>query len=501
MSATIFDGITFPKQPVIAVCIPLADQIHAATFTSIMGLDIPKPYHLLDRRGAPVEQARNDLVARVLFDPAFKDVTHLLWIDDDMVFTPDALRRLLAHDLAIVGGLCHGRRAPHYAPILCHKQANSALGYTYQHDYPQGLVTVDATGGAFILVKREVYEEIERRFPTPGEGPYTNRGCGEDISFCERAAECGYKTVVDTTLEIGHIAEVVVDAAFARRNRLAEFAPWFPPVEGVAPGAPVASIVIPTWNQKPELLRAAVESALLQTAPVEVIVVDNGSDVPVKMADILVGDTPWAGDERIRLLRLEHNVGPWPALNLGARAMRTDWFCWLSSDDTFKPTKVERQLHALLATNSKVGFHGYDVLLPSGNLAPQAVVPTPWRSIVEQQHVLAGCCAINGLTAMIHKSVFDEVGYFDEDFYIAADWEMWNRIGKKHLWHVLPDILATRRGFDNSSERYANSPVMKAKWIDEDAAIRSRYTPNRQHGMCGCGCGFTIEDLGAADER
>jgi GT2 family glycosyltransferase len=463
--------------PVIAVCLPNMGQVYMATMRSVMNLDIPRPFHCLDRREVKIEQARNELTAGVLFDPACADVTHLLWIDDDMVFAPDALRRLLAHDLSIVGGLCHGRRAPHYAPILLHRQPGGMMGYAYQHDYPLGLVEVDATGGAFLLVKREVFETIEERFKAPGEGPWSDRGHGEDTSFCERAKECGYKVFVDTTLEIGHIAEVVVDSAFSKRNRVSEFNPWYPPMP-VGEGKPVASIVIPTWNQKPELLRAAVESALAQTAPVEVIVVDDGSDAAVTWEALT--DTP---SRNLTLRRINH-AGPWAALNAGIKAMTTDYFCWLSSDDTYRPDKVARQLRAMLATGAKASHHAYDVLTPAG-LSPQAIVPYQWRSLAEQRHVLATACAINGLTVMIHRSVFDAVGVFDPSFTITADWEFWNRVGRDYLWHALPDLLATRRGFDNASERYMNDPEKRAIWQAEDAKIRALYAP--RCGKCGGG--------------
>lgn len=198
--------------PVIAICIPVRDMIHPSTFRSIMSMDIPRPFHLLDVRDIPVDSARNAIVGKLLSDPS---ITHALWIDDDMVFDPDVLKRLLAHDLPIVGGLCHNRRDP-YVPILIRKMDNGL--FSFMMNAPKGLVSVDATGAAFLLVKREVFEAIETRFP--GEGAFTVRDrCGEDVSFCFRAADCGFKTYVDTTVEIGHVAEVIVTSTFAARNR------------------------------------------------------------------------------------------------------------------------------------------------------------------------------------------------------------------------------------------------------------------------------------------
>lgn len=465
------------KPVVVAICLPLADQVHAGTNHSLIALDFSKAahVHLLDRRGAPVDQARNDLVGRVLMDPKLKDVTHLLWVDDDMIFPQDAFARLLAHDLPVVGGLCHARHPPIYSPILLYKDPANGT-YSYRFDFPQGLVEVDGTGGAFLLVKREVFEAIEEKFPTAGEGPFTNSGQGEDVSFCERAKACGYKIFVDTTLDIGHVGEVVVNTAFAKKNRAGEFHPWYPP-RPAPEGQPVASIIIPTYNQRPEWLREAVASALAQTAPVEIIVVDDGSDAPVKWGDVFPETGTRAG---LTLLNLPH-AGCFHALNAGIRAMTTDWFCWLSSDDRFYPTKVARQLRLMLSQDALASFHGFDRMDETGRVNGGAM-PAVWKTQQDSKHFLAQGCFINGLTAMIHRSVLDEVGGFDMSFRVSSDWHLWNKVAAKTFWLPIPEILAVRReGESNYSTRYANDPEMRAVWQADDQRIREEFAPRCPH--------------------
>lgn len=496
--------MTDSRRPCVAISVPVRDLVHVDTYRSIMALDVPRPFHTLDVRDHPVEIARNEIVGRAFAvndaakaDPSIPRITHLLWIDDDMVFKPDALQRLLAHDLPIVGGLCHNRRAP-YMPILLYKspasgsEANHA--YLYRYDYPKGLVEVDATGGAFLLVKMEVFEAIEQKFATPGEGPFSQRGSGEDVSFCERAKLCGYPIYVDTTVEIGHIGEVIVEPEFARRNRSAEFNPWIPPAElAQAPGQPRATIIIPAYNEPPELLRAAVQSALAQTVPVEIIVVDNGST-----------GCPWCGmpwwssetpectnpacpgvptHPHLKVIRLPENSGsPWPAVNAGIRTMSTDYAALLSADDMFYPKKVERQMRSMRATGALASFHGYDVKTPDGQ---STIVPVMvWRTMEEQQRILAHGCLINMLTVMLHRSVIERVGLFDESITIASDWEFWNRVGREFFWHPMLDVLATRRErADNCSAKYAADPAKRERWLTEDNEIRQRYAPRCKH--CG----------------
>lgn len=215
------------QTPVVAIIMPVREWVHTNTNRSILRLRVPKPVHYLDKTDCPVDAARNILTAGALRD--VPGLTHLLFIDDDMIFEPDAFERLLAHDLPIVGGLCHNRRPP-YMPILMREYDG---GYAFVYDYDReidarGLIEVDATGAAFLLVQKEVFERIATELK---EDPFAIRGPGEDISFCLRAKELGYKIFVDTTVEIGHVGEVVVGSDFARRNRDFMVFPWIDPAK------------------------------------------------------------------------------------------------------------------------------------------------------------------------------------------------------------------------------------------------------------------------------
>src|SRR5262249_44124633 len=97
----------------------------------------------------------------------------------------------------------------------------------------------------------------------------------------------------------------------------------------------LTSIVIPTYNHA-KWLHDAVESALSQTAPVEVIVVDDGStdETPEILARI---------ESRARVLRLKHG-GPCAARNAGIDAAQGEFVMFLDADDIIEPTKVARQL-------------------------------------------------------------------------------------------------------------------------------------------------------------
>src|SRR3954470_1810603 len=96
------------------------------------------------------------------------------------------------------------------------------------------------------------------------------------------------------------------------------------------------SVIIPTYNYA-RYLPQAIDSALGQThAPLEVIVVDDGS----------TDDTPRvleAYASRIRVIR-QANQGAGAARNAGIAAARGEYVAFLDSDDLWRRDKLELQL-------------------------------------------------------------------------------------------------------------------------------------------------------------
>ena len=99
------------------------------------------------------------------------------------------------------------------------------------------------------------------------------------------------------------------------------------------------TVVIPSHN-RPDACRGAILSALAQTLPPrEVLLVVDGIDTDAYAA--LEADM---GDPRLRVIRPGLQQGPSGARNLGVSEATSRCVAFLDDDDSWLPTKLERQL-------------------------------------------------------------------------------------------------------------------------------------------------------------
>ena len=200
------------------------------------------------------------------------------------------------------------------------------------------------------------------------------------------------------------------------------------------------SAVIPTFNRSNQTVEA-VESVLGQTVPPdEIIVVDDGS----------TDDTPEAllkFKDSIRVLK-QKNSGVSSARNAGIRAASGEWLAFLDSDDLWLPDKLKAQARAL-ADSSRQDYR---------------VIYTDEKWVKDGRHknqgkrhqkysgrIYENClplCVISPSSVMMHRSVFDTVGYFDENLPACEDYDMWLRVCARYPVLCLDEKLIVKQAGD-----------------------------------------------------
>lgn len=203
---------------------------------------------------------------------------------------------------------------------------------------------------------------------------------------------------------------------------------------------PLVSVVIPVYNGA-NFLADAVQSALNQTyRNIEIIVVNDGSTDHGATREVAL-----SFGERIRYFEKE-NGGCGSAFNWGIRHMRGDFFSWLSHDDTYDPTKIERQIEVLSERRgaAKIACCAYRVLDDStGRISPQHYYDVEEFGSKPLYGLFRG--AINGNCLLIRSEAFKEINLFDESLRTTQDYDLFYRLLRRFSIAYHEDVLVTAR--------------------------------------------------------
>ncbi len=200
------------------------------------------------------------------------------------------------------------------------------------------------------------------------------------------------------------------------------------------------SAVIPVYNGG-SYVSTTIESVLRQEGvDLEVIVVDDGStdDTP----SILRGF-----EGRIRSVRQE-NRGLSAARNTGIGMALGRYVAFVDADDTWEPDKSRKQVAVLEARPAcgliwcdayRIDANGRRLGLCLGDAAHR--VPT--GRCLDQLLLRGNFIVMPGV--MVRRSIFDQVGTFNESLPSVEDYDMWLRIAGVAEIGIVPEPLASYR--------------------------------------------------------
>ena len=158
-----------------------------------------------------VTRARNKVVHKFLQT----DYPYLLFIDNDILFTPNDIVRLRSNNLPICGGVYFKKKIP-YSPV-----SNRTI------DQEGHMHKMQETGTGFLMIHREVFEKISQAEPSHfylGDadeeksneyydyfrvGVVNGRYLSEDYYFCHLARKHGYDIWLDTSIYTRHVGRAV----------------------------------------------------------------------------------------------------------------------------------------------------------------------------------------------------------------------------------------------------------------------------------------------------
>lgn len=248
------------------------------------------------------------------------------------------------------------------------------------------------------------------------------------------------------------------------------------------------SVIIPTYNRG-WILREAVDSVLAQDyADYELIVVDDGStDATASVLQMYA--------DRIRILR-QKNKGVSAARNTGIRAASGMLIAFLDSDDLWLPAKLGHQVAFFKQHPDAVACQTEETWVRNGvRVNPKRRHRKPSGMIFEPSLEL---CLVSPSAVMIRRTLFDQVGLFDENLPACEDYDLWLRVSCRFPIHRLPTPLIVKRG--GHSDQLSRKPGLdrfriqslvniigsgRLSGAQTDAAVRTLKTKSRIYAA-GC---------------
>jgi GT2 family glycosyltransferase/glycosyltransferase involved in cell wall biosynthesis len=239
---------------------------------------------------------------------------------------------------------------------------------------------------------------------------------------------------------------------------------------------PVVSVVIPSYNHE-KYIEETIESILNQTfQDFEIIITDDGS------CDKTVEKIKNFSDPRIKLFIFNENQGACKALNHCINNSKGKYIAYISSDDIWELDKLEKQVKYLNKNQSvpvvftKVKIIDENSKLLMGNHNYSTVFEQKDRSRSRWLNLFfyKGNCICHP-SIMIKKSIYDDIGLYNERMANLPDLDMWVRICLKYNFHILNEKLTKFRIRKNEENVSGNKPATYIRSRFEKLQILDHY--------------------------
>jgi glycosyltransferase involved in cell wall biosynthesis len=231
-------------------------------------------------------------------------------------------------------------------------------------------------------------------------------------------------------------------------------------------GNPLVSMIVVCYNQS-RFVVETLESVKAQTyKTTQLIIVDDcSSDDSVAVID------NWVRKNGIdcTFIRHQKNQGICKSLNDVLAVVTGKYVSMVASDDVWLPDKIARQVEIMESQPDHVGVvysdafqmdeHGHT--LPDMFIAAHRKLPEmPQGQIL---NVLLEGNFIPGMTTLIRRSCYDQVGLYDENL-PWEDWDMWMRLARHYSFLYSPTPSAKYRRHQKSLSQSDHAAMLKGSF-------------------------------------
>lgn len=207
---------------------------------------------------------------------------------------------------------------------------------------------------------------------------------------------------------------------------------------------PQISILLPVYNGE-TYLAECIQSVLVQSFQNFELLIMNDCSTDSSLEIITQFD-----DKRIRYFEHKQNKGLFPSLNELLHLSQSALVRLLGQDDCLEPNCLREEI-AFFDAHPEIGMSYCKAYFIDEN--GDQTGQTPINDLPEinkpdlslNYYFFLGCLPGNICTVCLRRSYFEEVGFFDETYLIAGDYEAWVRMANRFPLGIVHQFLVSLR--------------------------------------------------------
>lgn len=191
---------------------------------------------------------------------------------------------------------------------------------------------------------------------------------------------------------------------------------------------PLVSIVMPVWNTE-QFICDSVQSILNQSYDnIELIIINDGS------SDQTADRVKSMKDSRIIFIDHSENKGNYIRRNEGCRQAKGKYICVMDGDDIAMPERIKRQVE-IMENDGSLLAHGTAFMFSNGEYCykPHSYDRIKVMLLFDNMFLHP--------SLMVRKDTLESVGYYNEKYLYASDYDLVCKIALQGKIINIPDIL------------------------------------------------------------
>lgn len=255
----------------------------------------------------------------------------------------------------------------------------------------------------------------------------------------------------------------------------------------------LVSVIVPSYRREQELYRALLSLSDQTYTNFEIVVIDDNADQQwnARVAAVIDRFSHEFPAISLNYIQNKTNCGSAETRNVGIRACKGSYICFLDDDDVYLPDRIEHQLRQMVETQAD--FSITDLILYDEN---ERLVETRKRDYIQDEsklfvyhmmHHITGTDTIMFKTSYLHQlNCFDPIDIGDEFYLMAKAF----RAGGVFLYapgcHVKAYVHESEDGLSGGQRKIAGEKQLfayKQKFFREFDRRTRNYIRMRHHAV------------------